>query len=58
MRPVADRLAPRKAAFSIAISILILVAFLRDIPRSLFETMDIDGAGRLRVLRLLVFPLA
>jgi ABC-type glycerol-3-phosphate transport system permease component len=46
------------ASFNIAISILILVAFLRDIPRSLFEAMDIDGAGRLRVLRSLVFPLA
>jgi ABC-type glycerol-3-phosphate transport system permease component len=46
------------AAFNIAIAILILVAFLRDIPSSLFEAMDIDGAGRLRVLRSLVFPLA
>jgi ABC-type glycerol-3-phosphate transport system permease component len=46
------------AAFSISISILILVAFLRDIPRSLFEAMDIDGAGQLRVLWSLVFPLA
>lgn len=46
------------AAFNIAISILILVAFLRDIPGSLFEAMNIDGAGRLRILWSLVVPLA
>jgi len=45
-------------AFNLAISVLILVAFLRDIPKSLFEAMDLEGAGRLRVLRSLVYPMA
>lgn len=45
-------------AFSLAISVLILVAFLRDIPKSLFEAMDLEGAGRLRVLFSLVYPMA
>lgn len=46
------------ASFSIAIAILILVAFLRDIPRELFEAMEMDGAGHVRLLRSLVFPMA
>lgn len=45
-------------AFGIPISILILVSFLRDIPRELFESMQVDGAGSGRVLWHLVTPLA
>lgn len=45
-------------SFSVAIAILILVAFLRDIPRELFEAMQVDGAGQLRLLRSLVFPMS
>ncbi|HLI00605.1 MAG TPA: carbohydrate ABC transporter permease [Acidimicrobiales bacterium] len=46
------------AAFSIAITILILVAFLRDVPGELYEAMQLDGAGHLRMVRSLVFPMA
>lgn len=46
------------ASFNVAISVLILVAFLRDIPSELYEAMELDGAGRLRLLRSLVFPMA
>lgn len=45
-------------AFNMSISVLILVAFLRDIPGSLFEAMELEGAGRFRVLLSLVFPMA
>jgi len=44
-------------AFAIPISVLILTNFLRDIPKELFESMTIDGAGEMRVLRSLVLPL-
>lgn len=45
-------------AFGIPISVLILVNFLRDIPRELFESMQVDGAGSSQVLWHLVTPLA
>ncbi len=45
-------------AFTIPISVLILVTFLRDIPRDLFEAMTVDGASHLTVLARLVLPLA
>lgn len=44
-------------AFAIPLSVLILSNFLRDIPGELFESMTIDGAGELRILRSLVIPL-
>lgn len=46
------------AAFSLPITILILVNFLRDVPRSLMDAMRIDGAGPLRVLWSLTLPLS
>lgn len=46
------------AAFSMALAVLILVAFLRDVPSELYEAMELDGAKRLQVLRSLVFPMA
>lgn len=46
------------AAFNMSITVIILVAFLRDIPDSLFEAIALDGAGRLRTLFSLVFPLS
>lgn len=45
-------------AFSLPLSIVILVNFLRDIPGELFEAMRVDGAGDWRTLTTLVFPLA
>jgi ABC-type glycerol-3-phosphate transport system permease component len=44
------------AAFSLPITVLILVNFLRDVPRELMNAMQIDGATPLQVLRLLVLP--
>lgn len=44
-------------AFGIPLTVLILVNFVRDIPRTLYEAMVIDGAGHLRILRHLILPL-
>ncbi|HQZ00139.1 MAG TPA: SLC13 family permease [Propionicimonas sp.] len=45
------------AAFAIPITVLILVNFMRDIPQSLFESMQIDGAGDWSMLTSLMLPL-
>ncbi|HEY5878374.1 MAG TPA: carbohydrate ABC transporter permease [Nakamurella sp.] len=44
-------------AFSIPISVLIIVNFLRDIPGELFESMHLDGANDWRQLWSLALPL-
>ena len=44
-------------AFSIPISVLIIVNFLRNIPGELFESMHLDGATDWRMLRSLALPL-
>ncbi|WP_105968855.1 carbohydrate ABC transporter permease [Streptomyces geranii] len=46
------------AAFALPITVMILVSFLRDVPRSLFEAMIVDGAGDWRMLLSLAAPLA
>jgi raffinose/stachyose/melibiose transport system permease protein len=46
------------AAFSLPVTILILVNFLRDVPRSLIDAMRVDGAGASRTLWSLVLPLS
>ncbi|MEV0122128.1 carbohydrate ABC transporter permease [Streptomyces sp. NPDC050703] len=46
------------AAFALPITVMILVSFLRDIPKSLFEAMIVDGAGDWRMLFSLVAPMA
>ncbi|MFE7274201.1 carbohydrate ABC transporter permease [Streptomyces sp. NPDC057623] len=45
-------------AFALPITVMILVSFLRDVPRSLFEAMIVDGAGDWRMLFSLAAPLA
>jgi len=45
-------------AFGIPLSVLILVTFVRDIPQSLYESMLLDGASHLQILRKLVIPLS
>ena len=45
-------------AFAVPITVLILVNFVRDVPRELFESMRVDGAGDWRMLGQLVLPLA
>jgi raffinose/stachyose/melibiose transport system permease protein len=45
-------------AFGIPLSILVLVTYIRDIPKELHESMWIDGAGHFRILRSLVLPLS
>lgn len=45
-------------AFGIPLSVLILVTFVRDIPQSLYESMLLDGASHLQILRRLVIPLS
>lgn len=46
------------AAFSIPLTMLILVNFLRDVPRELVDAAAIDGAGPVRQLTALVIPIA
>ena len=46
------------AAFGIPVSVLVLVNFLRDIPKELTEAMYVDGASDMAVLRKLHLPLA
>jgi raffinose/stachyose/melibiose transport system permease protein len=43
--------------FAMPITVLILSNFIRDIPKELFESMRMDGAGDLRTLWSLVLPL-
>jgi raffinose/stachyose/melibiose transport system permease protein len=45
-------------AFAIPITLLILTTFLRDVPRSLFESMRLDGAGEWTILLRLVLPMS
>lgn len=45
-------------AFGIPLAVLILVNFIRDIPRELYESMALDGSTHARVLVSLVVPLA
>ena len=45
-------------AFGIPLSILVLVTYIRDIPKELHESMLLDGAGHFRILRSLVVPLS
>lgn len=44
-------------AFAVPLSVLILTTFLRDVPRELFESMRVDGAGEWRTLWSLALPL-
>jgi raffinose/stachyose/melibiose transport system permease protein len=45
-------------AFGIPLSILVLVTYIRDIPKELHESMWMDGASHFRILRNLVLPLS
>ncbi|MGW0877764.1 carbohydrate ABC transporter permease [Streptomyces sp. NPDC002740] len=45
-------------AFALPITVMIMVSFLRDVPRSLFEAMVVDGASDWRMLWSLAAPLA
>ncbi|MEX5713514.1 carbohydrate ABC transporter permease [Parafrankia sp. FMc6] len=45
-------------AFAIPLSVLILTNFLRDIPKELFESMTVDGAGEFRTLWSLALPMS
>jgi raffinose/stachyose/melibiose transport system permease protein len=46
------------AAFGIPVSLLVLVNFLRDVPKELTDAMYVDGASDMAVLRKLHIPLA
>ncbi|WP_217994669.1 carbohydrate ABC transporter permease [Alicyclobacillus kakegawensis] len=45
-------------AFALPLSILILVNFIRDVPKELYEAMSIDGVGTFGLLFRLVLPLS
>ena len=44
-------------AFAIPLGVLVLSNFIRDVPRSLFESMRMDGASEWSMLWRLCFPL-
>ncbi|TDD30096.1 carbohydrate ABC transporter permease [Kribbella turkmenica] len=44
-------------AFAIPLSVLVLSNFIRDVPKELFESMRVDGAGEWDMLRGLALPL-
>lgn len=44
-------------AFAIPITMMILINFMRDIPNELFESMVLDGASDMVMLREMVLPL-
>ncbi|WP_440063589.1 carbohydrate ABC transporter permease [Streptosporangium sp. OZ121] len=44
-------------AFAIPLSVLVLTNFIRDVPKELFESMRLDGAGELATLWRLALPL-
>ncbi|WP_214409246.1 carbohydrate ABC transporter permease [Sphaerisporangium fuscum] len=44
-------------AFAIPLSVLVLANFIRDVPKELFESMRLDGAGETMTLWRLAFPL-
>jgi raffinose/stachyose/melibiose transport system permease protein len=44
-------------AFSVPLTMVILVNFLRDIPRELYEAMRLDGASQWRMMLHLTLPL-
>lgn len=45
-------------AFAVPLSVLVLVNFIRDVPKELFESMRMDGATEWGTLWHLAFPLA
>lgn len=45
------------AAFAVPITVMILVNFLRDIPSSLFEAMEVDGATEMKIMTSLAVPM-
>lgn len=45
-------------AFGIPLSVLVLVTYIRDIPKELHESMLLDGASHFVILRKLVLPLS
>lgn len=45
-------------AFGIPLSILVLVTYIRDIPKELHESMLLDGGSHFQILRSLVLPLS
>jgi len=45
-------------ALTLPISIFILSAFFKDLPREMFECAGLDGAGQLRIFRSIALPLS
>ncbi|MCI1978946.1 MAG: carbohydrate ABC transporter permease [Bifidobacteriaceae bacterium] len=43
--------------FAIPITVMILCNFLRDIPQSLFEAMEVDGASEFKIMFKLAIPM-
>ena len=45
-------------ALTLPISIFILTAFFKDLPKEMFECAGMDGAGQLRIYRSIALPLS
>jgi raffinose/stachyose/melibiose transport system permease protein len=46
------------SAAAIPVSVLIMLSFVRDIPRELIDAMAVDGAGEWRIFAKLIVPLS
>lgn len=46
------------SAAAIPVSVLIMVSFIRDIPRELIDAMLVDGGSEWTVFRLLIWPMS
>ncbi|MDA8287540.1 MAG: carbohydrate ABC transporter permease [Actinomycetota bacterium] len=46
------------SAAAIPVSVLIMLSFVRDIPRELIDAMSVDGAGEWRIFLSLIAPLS
>ncbi|MDA8295405.1 MAG: carbohydrate ABC transporter permease [Actinomycetota bacterium] len=46
------------SAAAIPVSVLIMLSFVRDIPRELIDAMSVDGAGEWRIFASLIVPLS
>lgn len=46
------------SAAAIPVSVLIMLSFVRDIPRELIDAMGVDGAGEWRIFLSLIVPLS
>ena len=57
-RPVLKALIGPYVAFALPMSVFVLVAFMKTIPKELEEAAEIDGCGRFRNFFMIILPLS